>query len=218
MNGMNADATGGTGTPASDPAVSSLAEAAWRIVSAPAPDDKVRLAAAAADLWRERRLSLGARSTRPPMPDRPGRPSRPELLPPSRMPRRSTQGLRGRIALLHSLAHIELNAVDMTWDLVARFVDEPMPLSFFDNWVEVGAEEASHFALVSRRLGELGSALLLGRASRADGTLWRASSADRHRGGSGTTAPCARKPSRLLAAPHPTFGAVWATPARSALG
>jgi uncharacterized ferritin-like protein (DUF455 family) len=171
---MDADAAGGTATPASDPAASSLAEAAWRIVSACDPGDKVRLAAAAASLWRERRLSLGARSTRPPMPDRPGRPPRPELLPPSRMPRRSTQGLRGRIALLHSLAHIELNAVDMTWDLVARFIDEPMPLSFFDNWIEVGAEEASHFTLVSRRLGELGAAY--GDLPAHDG-LWQAAQA-----------------------------------------
>jgi len=158
----------------SGPGFASLAEAAWQIVSAADPADKVRLAAAAAGLWRERRLSLGTRSTRPPMPDRPGRPERPELLPPSRMPRRSTQGLRGRIALLHSLAHIELNAVDMTWDLVARFVDEPMPLSFFDNWVEVGAEEAGHFALVSRRLRELGAAY--GDLPAHDG-LWQAAQA-----------------------------------------
>ena len=174
MTGLEAAAAGATAGPGDAPAFSSLADAAWRIVSAPDPGDKVRLATAAAELWRERRLSLGTRSTRPAMPDRPGRPSRPELLPPSRMPRRSTQGLRGRIALLHSLAHIELNAVDMTWDLVARFVDEPMPLSFFDNWVEVGAEEASHFALVSRRLGELDATY--GDLPAHDG-LWQAAQA-----------------------------------------
>ena len=127
MTGLEAAAAGATAGPGDAPAFSSLADAAWRIVSAPDPGDKVRLATAAAELWRERRLSLGTRSTRPAMPERPGRPSRPELLPPSRMPRRSTQGLRGRVALLHALAHIELNAVDMTWDLVARFGDEPRP-------------------------------------------------------------------------------------------
>lgn len=74
------------------------------------------------------------------------------------MPRRSTQGAKGRVALLHSLAHIELNAVDMTWDLIGRFRHVPMPLSYYDNWVQVGLEEAKHFELVSRRLAELGAA------------------------------------------------------------
>lgn len=73
------------------------------------------------------------------------------------MPRRSTGGKRGRIALLHSLAHIELNAIDMTWDLIGRFFDAPVPRSFFDNWVRVGVEEAKHFALLERRLRELGA-------------------------------------------------------------
>ena len=90
------------------------------------------------------------------MPDSPGRPEKPELLPPRLMPRRSTGGAKGRYALMHSLAHIELNAVDMTWDLVARFAHERMPRSFFDDWVQVGLEEAQHFELVCARLTELG--------------------------------------------------------------
>lgn len=92
----------------------SLRSAARVIVSAADPAEKVRLAQITAAAWRQRRLSIGAVSTAEPMPDRPGRPDKPELLSPRAMPRRSTQGLRGRIALLHSMAHIELNAVDMT--------------------------------------------------------------------------------------------------------
>jgi len=105
------------------------------------------------------------------MPERPGRPDRPELRAPRDMPRRSTKGARGRFALLHALAHIELNAVDMTWDLVARWVGTPMPQTFFDNWVQVGLEEAKHFALLRQRLIELGGSY--GDLPAHDG-LWQA--------------------------------------------
>ena len=81
------------------------------------------------------------------------------------------------MALLHSLAHIELNAVDMTWDLVGRFAREPMPMHFFDDWVRVGLEEAEHFTLVAQRLGELGAAY--GDFPAHDG-LWQAAQATGH--------------------------------------
>ncbi len=155
-------------------APSTLRGAARAVVAAPDPVEKVRLAQIAGAAWRDRRLPIGARSTAEPMPDRPGRPAKPELLSPRAMPRRSTQGLRGRIALLHAMAHIELNAVDMTWDLVGRFAHVALPRSFFDDWVEVAAEEAGHFALVSRRLGELGAAY--GDLPAHDG-LWQAAQA-----------------------------------------
>ncbi len=146
------------GVPAADARPASLVAGARAVVCASEPMEKVRIAHATARAWRERSLSLGSLSADAPMPDRPGRPVRPELRPPRDMPRRSVHGERGRIALLHSLAHIELNAVDMTWDLVGRFAHENVPRSFFDDWVEVGDEEAGHFALVSRRLDELGAA------------------------------------------------------------
>ena len=72
------------------------------------------------------------------------------------MPPRSTHGDRGRFALLHSLAHIELNAIDMTWDLVGRFHAADLPRAYFDDWVQVGLEEAKHFGMLSKRLAELG--------------------------------------------------------------
>lgn len=136
----------------------SLVAAALEIVAASDPVDKAHRALAAATLWCAGALSLGALSSSQSMPQRPGRPARPLLLPPRAMPRRSTDGMRGRIALLHALAHIELNAVDMTWDLVGRFAHVPMPRAFIDDWVTVGGEEAAHFLLVSRRLCELGAA------------------------------------------------------------
>ena len=133
----------------------SLAGYARAIVLACDPAEKVELAKAAARAWHHRRLSIGRRVAGASMPARPGRPDKPELRPPRDMPRRSASGLRGRIALLHALAHIELNAVDMTWDLIGRFFDAAVPRSFFDDWVRVGVEEAKHFALLARRLEAL---------------------------------------------------------------
>ncbi|MGH7062986.1 MAG: ferritin-like domain-containing protein, partial [Stellaceae bacterium] len=59
-------------------------------------------------------------------------------------------------ALLHALAHIELNAIDLGWDIVARFSEERLPRRFFDDWVRVAVEEAGHFELLARRLADLG--------------------------------------------------------------
>ncbi len=152
----------------------SLAAAARAIVENPDLAAKVRLAKWTAKAWFGGRLSLGAQSSTLTMPDRPGRPERPVLLPPREMPRRTTGGLRGRIALLHALAHIELNAVDMTWDLIGRFVRAPVPRSFFDDWVQVGLEEAKHFELLAKRLVALGSSY--GEHPAHDG-LWQAAQA-----------------------------------------
>ena len=138
-----------------DLAAASLAGVSRAIVAEPDTARKVALAKAAAKAWYGGRLSLGNRSEAVPMPDRPGRPDKPELLPPRQMPRRTTGGLKGRVALLHSLAHIELSAIDMTWDLVGRFVRSPVPTAFFDDWVQVGLEEAKHFELLVKRLHAL---------------------------------------------------------------
>ncbi len=90
-------------------------------------------------------------------PDRPARPDRPELLDPRDVPRRRPGSEKGRIALLHAVAHIELNAVDLHWDIIARFTDTPMPLGFYDDWAKAAGEEAKHFTLICDRLEELGS-------------------------------------------------------------
>ena len=90
------------------------------------------------------------------MPDFPARPERPELLPPSQMPKRGRGGSeRGRIAMLHALAHIEFSAIDLAFDLAGRF-GAGFPPAFVDDWFSVGADEAMHFALLDRRLRSLG--------------------------------------------------------------
>lgn len=140
-------------------------------------EEKVERAYAAAKAWFGRRLARGTGRTGPPLAPRPGRPAEPVLVAPRDMPRRSRGPGAGRVALAHSLAHIELNAVDLTWDLVARFIDEPVPRSFFDDWVQVGLEEAKHFSMLSRRLVEMGSRY--GALPAHDG-LWQAAEATGH--------------------------------------
>ena len=64
---------------------------------------------------------------------------------------------QGRIALLHAVAHIELNAVDLHWDIIARFGHIKMPIGFYDDWVKSAAEESKHFNLVCDCLEAIGS-------------------------------------------------------------
>lgn len=90
-------------------------------------------------------------------PDHPARPARPELLAPRDVPRRRPGSALGRIALLHAVAHIELNAVDLHWDIIARFGHIPMPLGFYDDWVKSAAEESHHFNLICDCLETMGS-------------------------------------------------------------
>lgn len=155
----------------------SLCQAARAIVATADLAGKVALAKSTAAAWREGRLSLGRLSASQPMPDMPGRPARPELLPARQMPRRSVGGIKGRIAMMHSLAHIELSAVDMTWDLVGRFAHEPVPSALFDDWVQVGYEEACHFEMVSARLEGLGARY---GDLPAHGGLWQSAQATGH--------------------------------------
>lgn len=119
-------------------------------------DEKTELAQATARRWHERRLSLRS-PLDPDLPERPGRPEKPALVPPKATEKRSLHTLAGRIAMLHALAHIELNAVDLALDIVARFASEPVPHSFFDGWMRVAFEEAKHFRMVRDRLKALGA-------------------------------------------------------------
>ena len=125
----------------------SLTEDAVRVLTAGDPAAKVALTAAAAARWRGGSRHIGTAMP----PGRPARPARPELRRPGEMPKRSS-GPKGRIALVHALAHIEFNAIDLAWDIIARFAAEDLPEAFFDDWVSVAAEEAEHFELLRKRL------------------------------------------------------------------
>jgi len=84
----------------------------------------------------------------------PGRPARPELIHPAKVPRRSPSRPEGLAALLHAIAHIEFNAINLALDAVWRF--DGMPREFYLDWVRVAGEEAYHFGLLREHLATLG--------------------------------------------------------------
>ena len=104
-------------------------------------------------------------------PDHPFRPEKPELLSPRDMPKRKLGNPVGRQAMLHAIAHIELNAVDLHWDIIARFAHIKMPMGFYDDWVRASDDEAKHFNLLSDCLEAMGSSY--GAFPAHDG-MWRA--------------------------------------------
>jgi len=84
----------------------------------------------------------------------PGRPDRPELVDASRVPRRRLGSEAGRAALIHAIAHIEFNAINLALDAAYRF--RGMPTEFYRDWVSVAVDEARHFGLLQKRLTESG--------------------------------------------------------------
>lgn len=120
-----------------------IGDAAIDCLNAAPPEEKVKYSRLYAKAWFDGDLAL----TFPALPpDRPARPEKPELLMPRYMPKR-----RSLVALLHAIAHIEFNAIDLAWDIVARFGKE-MPREFVDDWVRVADDEARHFNMLKGRL------------------------------------------------------------------
>lgn len=150
--------------------IESLRGGAVAAISSADLDRKVTITRDIYRRWLTRHLSLF--DPRDPIPpDRPGRPDKPELVAPRLVKKRSLNSQSGRIALLHALAHIELNAIDLALDIVARFATARVPQSFFDGWMQVAFEEAKHFDLLRSRLGSLDAAY--GNLPAHDG-LWQA--------------------------------------------
>ena len=90
------------------------------------------------------------------LPTTAGRPETPRLVAPRELPRRGLATQEGRAALVHAVAHIEFNAINLAWDAVARF--RGLPLEYYRDWVGVAVDEARHFGWLSARLAELGHA------------------------------------------------------------
>lgn len=143
-----------------------LYDAALIVLNTSAPHEKAEKTQAFADRWfNDDTIVVGQGSD---VPDRPARPEKPEVRPPNEMPKRLKGGSRkNKIALLHALAHIELNAIDLAWDIMARFAhycDEngkegfALPRQFYSDWMKVANDEAKHFLMLSKRLNDLGAA------------------------------------------------------------
>lgn len=136
-----------------------LLAAVQTVLNSPAPAEKVA-AAAYADQLRLGNAPLGDFALRPP--ERPARPSKPALVAPSEVPRRRLGSPHGRAALLHAIAHIEFNAIDLAFDMALRFsaaiADHKLDAAAFAaDWVRIGGEEARHFSMIARRLSALES-------------------------------------------------------------
>ena len=96
--------------------------------------------------------SLGG-GPRPSMPE-PGRPEQPLLVAPRELSQRKLNSVEGRAALIHAVAHIEFNAINLAWDALYRFPG--MPQDYYRDWASVAADEARHFSLLQARLAQLG--------------------------------------------------------------
>lgn len=85
--------------------------------------------------------------------EEPGRPENPVLVLPGQVPKRRPNTKTGLAALVHAVAHIEFNAINLAWDAVYRF--RGLPEQFYSDWIRVASEEAYHFQLLRTRLKEL---------------------------------------------------------------
>jgi uncharacterized ferritin-like protein (DUF455 family) len=84
----------------------------------------------------------------------PGRPARPLLVPHTQLRRGSLATREGHAALLHAVAHIEFNAINLALDAIWRFAG--MPDGYYRDWAQVAREEAYHFQLMRDHLATLG--------------------------------------------------------------
>lgn len=84
----------------------------------------------------------------------PGRPEKPELVSPQHVKQRKLTSEIGLATLIHAIAHIEFNAINLALDAVYRF--RKMPDQYYTDWLQVASEEAYHFSMLSERLQALG--------------------------------------------------------------
>ncbi|XP_076942387.1 uncharacterized protein LOC143612242 [Bidens hawaiensis] len=139
-----------------------LVEAALRVLNTPDPVDKAKLGDQIANHWLQGLITNPYNPSQPDLivPDRPARLTNVKLVSPSLMPKLGKAGsLQSRQAIVHSLVHTESWAIDLSWDIIARFgsKQESMPREFFDDFVRVAQDEGRHFTLLAARLEELGS-------------------------------------------------------------
>ena len=128
---------------------------AWDLLSQSDPDLKATKTEALWEDWLTGKVSLSGPSLAELAPiSEPGRPAKPQLVPPRSVEKRSPATHRGRAALIHSLAHIEFNAINLALDAIYRFRN--LPREYYKDWIKVAAEEALHFRLLRDHLRSLG--------------------------------------------------------------
>ncbi len=129
-----------------------LHDAALQALLARDPEDKGRRVVALRQAWLQGLITVDGE---PPAPvPVPGRPERPQLVPPRQLERRRLNTAAGRAALVHAVAHIEFNAINLALDAAYRFRN--LPLEYYGDWLRVAEDEWRHFQLLRRRLHALG--------------------------------------------------------------
>ncbi|WP_353571824.1 ferritin-like domain-containing protein [Candidatus Albibeggiatoa sp. nov. BB20] len=116
-------------------------------------DEKVEKTQSYAKAWRENQLHID-HSQAPTSIPQAGRPDNLQLVAPKSVPKRKLHSTEGLAALLHAVAHIEFNAINLAWDAVYRFRN--MPRDFYCNWIQVADEEALHFSMIRKPLLAMG--------------------------------------------------------------
>ena len=129
-------------------------DAAAECLAAGDPAHKVRATQAAWGALMRGELAIPAEAPPPAPIGMPGRPARPRLVPVQQLPQRGLGSIEGRAALLHAIAHIEFNAIDLAWDAVYRF--RGLPDDYYLDWARIADDEARHFGWLQARLAELG--------------------------------------------------------------
>ena len=131
----------------------SLFDQAADVLAMADPEQKAERAVRMRSDWLAGHLGLDAAG--PPEPiGEPGRPPCPPLVPPRELARRGLGSEEGRAALVHAVAHIEFNAINLALDAVYRFRGQPA--EYYGDWLRVAAEEASHYRMLVARLAQLG--------------------------------------------------------------
>lgn len=149
------------------PPLTLVATACLKVLTAATPETKVMAARQAGQLLEMLRGCMASGGYTPldwPVelvaPTRPARPQKPILVDPGDVPRRKLGSIKGRASLLHAIAHIEFNAIDLAFDMALRFSSAIHALgldsiAFAHDWISVGSEEADHFSMISTRLAAL---------------------------------------------------------------
>ena len=162
--------------PQVDPEARAAALRAWLCAN---PSEKARAARALHADWVQGRLNLNLTLHQDSLNSAdlliPGRPPSPRLVAAGSVPNRPANSAAGRVALMHAIAHIEFNAIDLALDAVWRF--DGMPPAYYADWILVADEEAQHFTLVSEWLAGQGAAY--GDCDAHDG-LWQMAARTAH--------------------------------------
>lgn len=133
--------------------MSTVYEKAFEALSANQIDQKVTLVFELKEQWLANELSFEESIDLPDV-EIAGHPEKPELVAPKNLTKRRLGTPKGIAALIHAVAHIEFNAINLACDAVYRY--QGMPKAYYDDWIKVVAEEAYHFSLIKERLQELG--------------------------------------------------------------